>query len=74
MERSGMSRSKTERIKLKMRCNLNSECRENKKILVEPSKSGRGGILLLKAKVYSWYFARARGLTVYIFFFYINRV
>jgi hypothetical protein len=36
---------------------------EDKKRTVEAQAKGKkGGILLLKAKVYSWIFARARGL------------
>jgi hypothetical protein len=55
-------RSKTERIKIKMVHSTNSGLRRIKRVCVGSSKSGKGSILLLKAKVYSWIFARTRGL------------
>jgi hypothetical protein len=62
-------RSKAERIKIKMLRSSNSGKRRIKRVCVGSSKRGKGRILLLKAKVYSWIFARARGLLNITLFF-----
>jgi hypothetical protein len=51
-------------------CNINPGYRRVKRDVYGPSKSGEGGILLLKAKVYSCK-SRARGVyNIYLFFLY----
>jgi hypothetical protein len=71
VERSGTSRSKDERIRIKMGWNPSSEWGRTKSILGRAQVGGGNGSI---EKLYSCFFARARGLLVYIFFFYYNRV
>jgi hypothetical protein len=60
--------AREKRIKLKMLQSSNAGKRSIKSVLLG-EREGKRGEYLCEAKVYSWNFARARGLTVYLFFF-----
>jgi hypothetical protein len=68
------SRSKGERIKIKMLRSSNAGLGSIKRGLLGERERGKRGVYSCFAKVYSCFFARARGLTIYLFFFSINRV
>jgi hypothetical protein len=61
----------SDRINNKMRQSLSAGERSTKRVLLGERGSGGNRSIV---KLYSCFFARARGLTIYLFFFIINRV